>query len=125
MLKGSPDEIEKLSETGTTVYKYNNQELFGEKGDISYYSSGVVNRVEANIYLSPDEIDQKFEYIYQYIKDVYEIKDDFYDVGLSSRDIDGFPYYAMGTNDGTIGMVVRIDLDYKNNEIHISAQDFY
>lgn len=125
LIKGSPDKVEKMSEVDVIVYKYENQKIFGEKGDISYYSRGVVNRVEATIYVSPNEIEQKFEYIYEYMRDVYEIKDDFYDYGLLSRDKNGFPFYVMGTNNGMYGMIVNIDMDYKNNLIHISAVDFY
>ncbi len=123
LVKGKPDDIIDMSESDAKGYKYYNQSLFGENGDITYYSNVGVYKVKADIYVSSDKIDERFEYICQYMKNIYSDKSGFYDNGLVTTDSMGFPMYNMGTkeNGNATGIVVTIILNDMENEINISA----
>lgn len=125
IMKGSPDDKIEMPESDTIGYKYTNQELFGEKGEITYYSRVGVYRVEAEISVSPESIDEKFDYICQYMKGAYQDKAGYYDNGLVTTNSQGLPMYNLGTDDGATGIVVTIILDYYNSEINISAEYLY
>lgn len=120
MIRGKPDEKEKYEEYGAVKYTYYDQNLFGDKGKISYHCQAGVNEVEVVIPVEPEKREDKFNDICNYMCEVYSKKEGYYDEGISEQA--GILYRNIGAEFGATGIAVWITCEEDRIEIVANYQ---
>ncbi|MBQ8166321.1 MAG: hypothetical protein IJZ96_04700 [Lachnospiraceae bacterium] len=113
--KGKPDKKGINTEAGNKYYLYENQNIFGCKGDIRYfYDNDGVDAVNVRLY--PDYVERrdKLEYVCEYMKGIYSQREYFYDDGVR-EDYLGREIYRFGVSGDQSRIGVEI---YGSDTIH-------
>lgn len=115
IIKGKPDDKGTYTEAGTKYYLYENENIFGCRGDIRYfYDNGGVVNVWVRLYLNYEEGIDKLEYVCDYMKGIYSQREYYYDDGVR-EDYSGREIYRFGVS----GEESRISVEiYGSDTIH-------